>query len=146
MTPIPIFFKNFLQRYKKNTTFANYFENLLKFMLSEEQIMSPDELEQVEYMWNLIPNQDRTGMTKGDILFVLDVMDDFLADKGLLVFDEATGDATYLDGDIDETEQLDYIRKAVKEDGRTLTDVQIQLIMDAEIQYGVAQGYYEEED
>ncbi len=115
-------------------------------MLSEEQIMSPDELEQVEYMWNLIPDQDRAGMTKGDILFVLDVMDDFLADKGLLVFDEATGDATYLDGDIDETEQLDYIRKAVKEDGRTLTDVQIQLIMDAEIQYGVAQGYYEEED
>ena len=34
---------------------------------------------------------------------------------------------------------------AMKEDGRSITGVQIQLIQDAELQYGIEHGYYEEE-
>lgn len=114
-------------------------------MTTEEQLMSSEEREQVDFIWNLIPEQDRQGMDKSDILFVLDAMDDYLEEQGLLDVDDVTGEVTYLDGDIDENEQLEYVRQAVKADKRHLTDVQIQLIMDAEMQYGLEQGYYEED-
>ena len=114
-------------------------------MVTEEQIMSSEEREQVEFMWNLIPEQDRKGITQSDILYVLDVMDDYLEEHGWLDVDDVSGEVPYLDGDIDETEQLEYIREAVKADNRHLTDVQIQLIMDAEMQYGLEKGYYEED-
>ena len=51
----------------------------------------------------------------------------------------------YLDGEVDETEQLNYILAAVKKEGRPISSVQIQLIQDAELQYGIQKGYYEEE-
>lgn len=113
-------------------------------MTTEEQLMSAEEREQVEFMWNLIPEEDRQGIDQSDVLFVLDAMDDYLDEIGLLEVDERTGEVTYLDGDIDETEQLDYVRNAVKAEKRHITDVQIQLIMDAEMQWGIEQGYYEE--
>ncbi len=108
-------------------------------------LMAPEEQEMVEYIWKNIPEQDRNGMTKDDILFVLDEMDNYLEEKGLLEVDEKTGEVTYLDGDVDETEQTEYVKKAVQASKRTLTGVQIQLIMDAEMQYGTEQGWYEEE-
>lgn len=114
-------------------------------MVAEEQIMSSEEREQVEFMWNLIPEQDRVGMTQSDILYVLDVMDDYLEEQGLVDVDDVSGEVTYKEGDIDEIEQLEYIREAVKADKRHLTDVQIQLIVDAEMQYGLEKGYYEED-
>ena len=114
-------------------------------MTSEEQLMTEDERQQVQFMWNLIPEADRQGMTQSDILFVLDALDDYLEEAGLLEVDK-DGEVTYLDGDVDETEQLAYVKKAVQAAHRSLTNVQIQLILDAEMQYGIEQGYYEEED
>jgi predicted HTH transcriptional regulator len=46
---------------------------------------------------------------------------------------------------VDETEQLNYVLAGVKEEGRPITGVQIQLIQDAELQFGIEKGYYEEE-
>lgn len=114
-------------------------------MASEEQLMTEDERQQVQFMWNLIPAQDRKGMTPGDLLFVLDAMDDYLEEVGLLEVDD-DGEVTYKDGDVDETEQLAYVQNAVQQAHRTLTNAQIQLIIDAEMQYGIEQGYYEEDD
>ena len=107
--------------------------------------MTEDERQQVQFMWNLIPQADREGMTPGDILFVLDALDDYLEEAGLLEVDE-DGEVTYLEGNVDETEQLTYVQKAVQAADRSLTNTQIQLILDAEMQYGIEQGYYEEED
>ena len=114
-------------------------------MTSEEQLMTEDERQQVQFMWNLIPQADREGMTPSDILFVLDALDDYLEEAGLLEVDE-DGEVTYLEGDVDETEQLACVQKAVQAAHRSLTNTQIQLILDAEMQYGIEQGYYEEED
>ena len=83
-------------------------------------------------------------MSADDVLFVLDMMDDYLEEKGLLREDPKTGEMEYLDGDVDETEQLDYILRAVREEGRSISSVQVQLIQDAELQYGIEKGYYEE--
>lgn len=112
----------------------------------ELSVLEPEEKEQLEYIWKTIPAQDRQGMDKSDVLLVLDLMDDFLLAKGLLQEDGQTGEVTYLEGYIDEDEQLEYLLRATADEGRKLTTVQMQLILDAEKQYGIEQGYYEEED
>ena len=72
-------------------------------------------------------------------------MDDYLEEQGLLREDPQSGEMEYLEGDVDETEQLNYVLAGIKEEGRPISAVQIQLIQDAELQYGIAKGYYEED-
>ena len=108
-------------------------------------LMEPEERELVQFIFDVIPAEDRKDLTPDDILLVLDLMDDYLEEQGLLREDPETGEMEYLDGEVDETEQLNYVLSAMKEEGRTVTGVQIQLIQDAELQYGIEHGYYEEE-
>lgn len=112
----------------------------------ETALMDPEEREQVEYMLSVIPEQDRKNISADDVLFVLDMMDDYLLEEGLLEYNEETEEAVYLDGEVDETEQLNYVLNQAQQDERTLTASQIQIIMDAEQQWGLKQGYYEVED
>jgi hypothetical protein len=111
----------------------------------ELSLMDAEEKQQLEYIWNHIPTEDRQGMTEADVLMVLDLMDDYLVSQGLLEEADNTDEVTYLEGEIDETEQLNYLIKQTQELGRPLTSEQLQLIMDGELQYGIQQGYYEEE-
>ena len=119
----------------------------------EMALMEPEEREMVEYIMKMINDENGDAslnggngekLTADDVLFVLDMMDDYLEEKGLLREDPKTGEMEYLDGDVDETEQLDYILRAVREEGRSITSVQVQLIQDAELQYGIEKGYYAE--
>jgi hypothetical protein len=105
------------------------------------EIMDAEERQMVDYIWNLIPAEDKAGKTVDDILDVLDAMDDYLEQVGLLEVDNATCEMTYLDGEVDETEQLEFISKKLP----NVSKVWIQLIIDAELQYGIKQGYYSEE-
>ncbi len=111
----------------------------------EMALLEPEERELVEFIYRTIPSEDRGTLTPDDILFVLDSMDDFLQEQGLVKEDPETGEMEYLDGEVDETEQLDYVLAAVREDCRAITSVQVQLIQDAELQYGIEHGYYTEE-
>lgn len=111
----------------------------------ELSLMEPEERQLVEFIYNAIPVEDRGALTPDDILLVLDLMDDYLEEQGLLRETPATGEMEYLDGEVDETEQLNYVLNACREEGRAISSVQIQLIQDAELQYGIEQGYYEEE-
>lgn len=119
----------------------------------EMALMEPEEREMVEYIMKMINDENGDASLNGgngetlsadDVLFVLDMMDDYLEEKGLLREDPKTGEMEYLEGDVDETEQLDYILRAVREEGRNISSVQVQLIQDAELQYGIEKGYYEE--
>ena len=119
----------------------------------EMALMEPEERDMVEYIMKMINDENGDAslnggngekLTADDVLFVLDMMDDYLEEKGLLREDPKTGEMEYLEGDVDETEQLDYILRAVREEGRSITSVQVQLIQDAELQYGIEKGYYEE--
>lgn len=110
----------------------------------EMALLEPEERELVQFIYNAIPAEDRGALTADDILLVLDLMDDYLEEQGLLKEDPATGEMEYLEGDVDETEQLNYVLAAVKEEGRPISGVQIQLIQDAELQFGIEKGYYEE--
>ena len=111
----------------------------------EMALLEPEERELVAFIYNAIPAEDRGELTADDILLVLDLMDDYLEEQGLLREDPQTGEMEYLEGDVDETEQLNYVLAGVKEEGRPISAVQIQLIQDAELQYGIEKGYYEEE-
>jgi len=111
----------------------------------EMALLEPEERELVEFIYQMIPEGDRGELTADDILLVLDLMDDYLEEQGLLREDPQTGEMEYLDGEVDETEQLNYVLKGMKEEGRRISGVQVQLIQDAELQYGIEHGYYEEE-
>ena len=111
----------------------------------EMALLEPEERELVEFVLKMIPKEDRGSLTADDILFVLDLMDDYLEEQGLVREDPKTGEMEYLDGEVDETEQLNYVLSAVREDGRNISSVQIQLIQDAELQFGIEKGYYSEE-
>ena len=111
----------------------------------ELALMEPEERELVQFIYDTIPAQDREGLMPDDILLVLDLMDDYLEEQGLLREDPKTGEMEYLDGEVDETEQLNYVLAAMQEEGRAISGVQIQLIQDAELQYGIKHGYYEED-
>ena len=41
---------------------------------------------------------------------------------------------------------MQFIYNAAQEAGKNLTMTQIQIILDAELQYGIQEGYYTEED
>ena len=75
----------------------------------ELSLMEPEERELVAFIYNAIPAEDRGELSADDILLVLDLMDDYLEEKGLLVEDAKTGEMVYLDGEVDETEQLNYL-------------------------------------
>ncbi len=111
----------------------------------ELSLMDDEERELVRYIYNAIPASDRGELTADDILLVLDLMDDYLGEQGLMQEDPETGEMEYLDGEVDETEQLNYVLAAVKEEGRPISSLQIQLIQDAELQYGIEKGYYQED-
>jgi len=111
----------------------------------ELSLMDAEERELVEFIFQAIPAADREGLTPDDILLVLDLMDDYLEEQGLLREDPETGEMEYLEGDVDETEQLNYVLDGLREEGRALSSVQIQLIQDAELQFGIRKGYYSED-
>ena len=111
----------------------------------EMALLEPEERELVDFILQTIPAEGRGSLTADDVLLVLDLMDDYLEEQGLLREDPQTGEMEYLDGDVDETEQLNYVLAAMKDEGRAVSSVQIQLIQDAELQYGIQKGYYEEE-
>jgi len=99
-----------------------------------------DDEQCIRYIMDLIPEEDKKGMTEDDVQYVLDAIYDFYESEGLIDENVAS------DGFIDETAELEYIRKAVKKDGIQLSDEQIQLILDGEYQYGLSIGIYEDED
>ena len=107
-------------------------------------LMDAEERRMVEYIWDLIPEEDKKGMSPDDVLLVLDLQDNYLEEKGLLV--ENGDEIEYQEGEVDETELLDYVLEAIRKEGRKLSNVQVQLILDGELQYGIEQGYYSEED
>ena len=96
----------------------------------EMSLLEPEERREIAFIWDMIPVEDKQGMTEEDVLLVLDAMDDFLEEEGLLHVDEESGEVEYEDGEVDETAQMAYVAQAAKAQGSGLTMVQIQLIMD----------------
>ena len=67
----------------------------------EMALLEPEERELVEFIFRAIPAEDRGELSSDDILFVLDAMDDYLEEQGLVAVDEASGEMEYLEGEVD---------------------------------------------
>lgn len=106
----------------------------------EEELIF-DETEAIKFIWDFIPEEDRAGIDEDTIQYVLDVIDEYYESKGLYQED----DETTTDADIDEDEMYEFIRKAAKKDKMPISDVQLQLMIEGEYEYGVSIGIYEAE-
>ena len=99
-----------------------------------------DDAQCIEFIMNLIPEEDKAGMTEDDIQYVLDTIYDFYESEGLLDENVAS------DGYVDEDKELEFIHRACKRDCIELDYEQIQLILDGEFEYGKSIGIYAEDD
>ncbi len=108
--------------------------------MSNEQELFFDEDAAVKFIWDFIPEKDKQSMTEDDIVYILDVIDEYYESEGLLSEDETTAEAS-----IDEEKMYNFVLKAVQKDHINLSVEQIQLILEGEYEYGVSVGIYEEE-
>ena len=99
-----------------------------------------NDKECIDFILNHVPEQDRKNLTSDNIQFVLDSIYDFYEANGLIDEDTAS------DGFVDEIAELDFVREACRKEGVQLSDEELQLILDGELQYGISIGIYEEDD
>ncbi len=99
-----------------------------------------DEQEAVRYILEHIPEQDKQNLTEDTIGDVLDFVDDFYEQNDL--YDEETETAE--DGEVDESDLLQFVLDKVEEENLPLTYEQVQLILTFEFEYGCSIGVYEE--
>lgn len=98
-----------------------------------------DDRECVDYILSHIADEYRGKITDVEIYYVLDLIDLYYYDSDLV--DENTDEMQ--EADINEEEMLDYIMAAVKkEQVVTLTEDEVSAILDAEYEYGKANGMY----
>ncbi len=109
--------------------------------MSAENELLFDEDAAVKFIWDFIPEEDRKNLTEDDIIYVLDVIDEFYESEGLLSEDETAEEAS-----IDEEKMYNFVLKAAKKDKVELTTEQLQLILEGEYEYGVSIGIYTDED
>ncbi len=108
--------------------------------MSTEELLF-DEDAAVRFIMEFIPEEDRKGLTDDDIVYVLDVIDEYYESEGLLNEDETAEEAS-----IDEEKMYNFVLKAAKKDKVELSTEQLQLILEGEYEYGVSIGIYAEEE
>lgn len=106
----------------------------------EDDLLIYDDDDAVKYIINLVPEEMKESITDDNVNYVLDVLYDYYDEKGLI------GDDTADEASIDEEEMLKYVIKAAKKDGISLTEDEIQFILDGEYEYGKSLGIYTDED
>ncbi len=108
-------------------------------MATEDLIFDEDAA--VRFIMDFIPEEDRKNLTEDDIVYVLDVIDEFYESEGLLSEDETAEEAS-----IDEEKMYNFVLKAAKKDNVEISTEQLQLILEGEYEYGVSIGIYADED
>jgi hypothetical protein len=103
----------------------------------EDDLLVYDEDAAVAYILKLMPKE--AGIDEDKIEYVLDVVYEYYDEKGL-IDEDSTEEAS-----IDEEDMFKFILKCAKKDKMSLTEEQIQLILDGEFEYGKSLGIYKEE-
>ena len=106
----------------------------------EDDLLVYDEDDAVKFILNFIPEDLKNRFDEDKIEYVLDVVYDFYDENGL-IDEDSTEEAS-----IDEEEMFKFILKNSKKDKMKLSEEDIQLILDAEYEYGKSLGIYKEED
>ena len=106
----------------------------------EDDLLVYDEDEAVKYILGTLPADAKERIDDVKIEYVLDVVYEFYEENGL-IDEESTEEAS-----IDEEEMFKFILKCSKKDKMSLSEDDIQLILDGEYEYGKSLGIYTEED
>ena len=98
-----------------------------------------DEDEAVKYILNFIPAEFKTKISEDDIDYVLDIMYEFYEKNGYMDEDDAE------EANIDEEDMFKYILKCINKDKVvTLSEEELQIILDGEFEYGKSIGVYKD--
>jgi hypothetical protein len=106
----------------------------------EDDLLVYDEDDAVKFILNFLPAESKQNIDDTKIEYVLDVVYDFYDENGLIE-EDSTEEAS-----IDEEEMFKYILKCSKKDKMDLSENDIQLILEAEFEYGKSLGIYKEEE
>jgi hypothetical protein len=100
-----------------------------------------DEDDAVKFIKNFLPEDIRKKFNDDDILYILDLVDDFYASKGYL---DENGDDDE-DVEIVEDELIAYVVKNALSDGVGNFEADdVSLIVQGELEYCVSNGFFEE--
>ncbi len=105
----------------------------------DDDLLVYDEDEAIKFILEQVPAEFKKRINDDKIQYVLDVIYDFYDEKGFIEEDSAE------EASIDEEEMSLFIVKSAKKDKIDLTEEEIQLILDAEFEYGQKIGVYNEE-
>ncbi len=99
-----------------------------------------DEEEAVKFIMNYLPSEVKEKVSENEIDYILDIMCEYYEENGLM--DENSTD----EASIDEEAMFNFISKILKKDKQnTISDEDLQWILDGEFEYGKSIGIYTEE-
>ena len=97
--------------------------------MSEKEALEYDEDDSVKFIRNFLPQELKERFTDDDILYILDLVDDFYESKGDI-------EPTPEEYEQYDRELVDYIIRNAKEDGvGTYTSDEIGCVLDGEVEY-----------
>ncbi len=107
-------------------------------MKNEDLIFDEDEA--VKFITEYLPAEAKERISEDDIDYVLDIMCEFYEENGLM--DDSSDEAS-----IDEEAMFNFILKTIKKDKMiSLSEDDLQLILEGEFEYGKSIGIYTEEN
>ncbi len=106
----------------------------------EDDLLVYDEDDAVKFIVNFLPEAFKGKIDDSKIEYVLDVVYEFYEENGLIDEDSAE------EASIDEEEMFKFILKCSKKDKMSISEEEIELILEGEYQYGKSLGIYKEED
>jgi len=107
---------------------------------NEDDLLEYNDDEALKFILKSLPAEVKDRIDEETVQYVLDVIYDFYNEKGY-IDEEDTAEET----SIDEEEMYEYILENALKDEINLTEDDIQLILDAEFDYGKSLGIYKEE-
>jgi hypothetical protein len=105
-----------------------------------DDLLVYDEDEAVKYILEHIAKDELNSIDEVKIEYVLDVVYEYYEENGLIE-EDSTEEAS-----IDEEQMFQFILKCAEEDDIALTQEELQLILDAEFEYGKSIGIYQDEE
>lgn len=120
----------------KRLSLVSIFLNNYIMNTEEDDLLVYDEDEAVKFILNHLPSDAKVSIDDTKVEYVLDVIYEYYDENGLIQED------TTEEASIDEEAMFLYIRKCIKKDKINITDEEIQLMLEAEYEYGKSIGVY----
>ena len=112
----------------------------------EQEILEFDDSQAIEFIKNNLPDEQKTQIDDDTIQYVLDLVCEYYEENGLM--DEDDEETSEVEAsEIAEEDMFNFISAAIKKEKIfSLSDEQLQLILDGEFNYGKSIGIYEDSE